>query len=146
MRTRLSKSLGLLKKCYHSKLITTNSSETYIDDDLGIEVQGGYMSNTYDVPYELELNYNPTKEKYFVNNYGEYTRQTMKIVCDIHKYKGVFTEKDLLYLDGATPIGESYNGQNANYEVESVRYYRLNVVIYARRKINKDSLNSDEMV
>lgn len=40
-----------------------------------------------------------------------------KAIIERPIYEGVFKEGDKAYLDGATPTGETVNGENANYKL-----------------------------
>lgn len=79
----------------------------------------------YDTPKKYVFNIQPlvsgTTEGSEIMAFGELA-QKMKVavITERDKYKNTFKEFDLAYLDGATPNGEVYNGQNANYRVHLV--------------------------
>ena len=52
------------------------------------------------------------------------------VITDRKKYDGKFKEFDCAYLDGATPEGESVNGQNANYRVYSVQPQNVAIRVF----------------
>ena len=53
------------------------------------------------------------------------------------RYLNDIKEKDLAYLDGASPEGEEVYGDNANYRVSSVRKQNKKIAIYFERLPNK---------
>lgn len=134
--------LRFKKKCYHAKII---GEENATQEENGIVIELGYKVPIYDKPTEMYLNYQPIRDKYFQNNFGEYSRQTIKVLVEKDRYKGIFKEKDRMYLNGYSPKGENINGEFANYEIESVRYQRLYIAIYCKRISGKDSLRLGEM-
>lgn len=133
----LMSNLKFKKKCYHAKVL---GEQIAIQEEQGVEIELGYKVPIYDKPTVMYLSYQPIKDKYYQDNFGEYARQTVKIIVEKDKYKGVFKEKDRFYLNGYSPNGESVYGEFANYEIESVRYQRLYITIYCKRISGKDSL------
>lgn len=111
---------NLKTKCYiASKLEST-------EDENGNEI------TQYDTPKKYVFNIQPlvntSIEGSDIQAFGELAqRMKVAVITERDKYKNTFKEFDLAYLDGATPEGEVYNGQNANYRVHLVSVQ--NVVI-----------------
>lgn len=71
----------------------------------------------YDKPKKYHFNYQPVSSETELEAFGIVGLQMMKCICDRKTYENMFKEYDLAYLDGATPKGETRNGQNANYRI-----------------------------
>ena len=90
-----------------------------IEDDEDNEI------TQYDTPQKYVFNIQPLVNSAIdgaeIQAFGELAqRMKVAVVTERDKYKDSFKEFDLAYLDGATPEGELYNGQNANYIVHLV--------------------------
>lgn len=92
-------------------------------DDNGNEIKN------YDKPEKYSFNIQPlSSSNSDIESFGENAdKMKVAVITNRTKYDGKFKEFDCAYLDGATPEGESINGQNANYRVYSVQ--PQNVVI-----------------
>lgn len=86
--------------------------------------------DVYDVPFSLgKLNYQPLQGndlQAYMSAYGETKNKLVRLYLDIN-YQNKFKEFDLAYLYGATPTGETVNGENANYFVKT--YAPQNTVV-----------------
>lgn len=94
-----------------------------ITDEFGNEL------NVYSKPVKYKFNYQPvTDQREFatIRPYGEQPNGLVRALLDM-KYLGKIKEFDLAYLYGATPENETYDGENANYEV--VKYIPQNTKI-----------------
>ena len=99
------------------------------------EDEEGNEITQYDTPKKYVFNIQP-----FVNSsidgseilaFGEHAeRMKVAVVTQRDKYKDTFKEFDLAYLDGATPEGETYNGENANYRVHLVAVQNMIIRIF----------------
>ena len=96
--------------------------ESTFDDD------GNEIKN-YDTPQKYSFNIQPlSSSNSDIESFGENAeKMKVAVITNRTKYDGKFKEFDCAYLDGATPEGESVNGQNANYRIYSVQ--PQNVVI-----------------
>lgn len=108
------------------KIFKNIKTTCYVASKLSsIEDEEGNEITQYDTPKKYVFNIQP-----FVNGsidgaetlaFGELAqRMKVAVITERDKYKDTFKEFDLAYLDGATPDGELYNGQNANYRVHLV--------------------------
>jgi hypothetical protein len=111
------------KTCYISNLISTTV------DEYGNEI------NEYSTPIKYKMNIQPTKtnsnlsSSYELHMYGATIDKAYKALVS-YDFKDKVKEGDIAYLDGATPEGETVNGENANYIVQSVRPQNLATAIY----------------
>ena len=91
-------------------------------DDYGNEIKN------YDGPEKYSFNIQPVNLSSDVQAFGENAnKMKVAVITNRKKYEGKFKEFDCAYLDGATPDGETKNGQKANYRIYSVQ--PQNVVI-----------------
>jgi len=96
---------------------------------------------TYSAPteYKLKFNYltlNPTNALWATEQYGEKFSKMWTMTAKKKKFEGVFTEGDLLYIDGVFPnvTDKDYvNGDGANAIVKSVLPYYLSMTINVER-------------
>lgn len=107
-------------------------SKCYIGSKLESEFDdNGNEIKKYDTPEKYFFNIQPVTvagNSSEIQAFGENAnRMKVAVITNRKKYEGKFKEFDCAYLDGATPEGESINGQNANYRVHSVQ--TQNVVI-----------------
>lgn len=91
--------------------------------------------------YKLGFNYLTIMPASGYTNATAYGKDIGKIYTAIAKaqyFNGVFKEGDLLYIEGMEPNeNETYIGEYANAEIDSVRYQNLYINITIRkRKIN----------
>jgi len=84
----------------------------------------------YSEPKKYQMNYQPVNGYLDITAYGERATAMKKAVVKAAEFAGKISEGDLAYLDGASPEGETANGQKANYLVVSVRHYNLTTHIY----------------
>ena len=103
-------------KCY----IGTKLESTF--DDAGNEI------TVYAKPEKYRFNIQPVTSASDIQEFGEHSsKMKVAVITNRQKYEGKFKEFDCAYLDGASPEGESVNGQNANYRVYAVQ--NQNVII-----------------
>lgn len=103
-------------KCY----IGSKLESTF--DDNGNEIKN------YAKPEKIFLNVQPVTLSSDIQAFGENaSKMKVAVITNRKKYDGKFKEFDCAYLDGASPEGETINGQNANYRIYSVQ--PQNVVI-----------------
>ena len=112
------------KKCWIAKKIDT------IEDD------GGNLVDVYDEPKPYEFNYQPIQSNADLMEFGEKASMMQKAIIPI-KYKNIFEEFDVAYLDGATPENELNFGDNANYKLYPPRNQNSVIQIYFERLTGK---------
>lgn len=116
------------KVCYIRKRNTSDETGITIDD-YGNEIQN------YEDAVKYILNYQPVTndaDEAILKPYGVTLEGTVKALMDI-KHEGELNRYDLAYLYNATPIGEEYAGQNANYRVITAIPQNMKVLIYFER-------------
>lgn len=92
----------------------------------------------YDKPNEkpYKFNYQPVSTDAEIAEFGENAKIMKKAVIPI-SYQGMFKEFDVAYLDGATPVGEIQNGDNANYRLLPPRDGNSVIIIYFEKLTGK---------
>lgn len=106
------------------------NKEIYIAKKLRVELDDyGNEINIYDTPQKYVFNVQPLSGYNDITTYGEKVSKMYKAVID-SKYLGQFSEGDVAYLEGKTPLSEPKNGYNANYIIDSVRFQNLTIAIY----------------
>lgn len=116
------------KVCYIRKRLTSDETGITVDE-YGNEIQN------YDDPVEYRFNYQPVTndaDKAFLKPYGVTLEGTVKALVDI-KYEGQINRYDLVYLYGASPDNETYNGENANYRVITSVPQNMKILVYLER-------------
>lgn len=101
-----------------------------IEDDYANEVI------TYSEPLKYQFNVQPLSSDVDLREFGEKASMIQKAVIPI-KYKNVFEEGDIAYLDGVTPENEIVNGSNANYKIKPPRNQNMAITIYFERITGK---------
>ena len=116
------------KVCYIRKRLT--SDETGITtDEYGNEIQN------YDEPVKYRFNYQPVTtdaDEAVLKPYGVTLEGTVKALVDI-KYEGQLNRYDLVYLYGANPENETFDGENANYRVITSVPQNMKILVYFER-------------
>lgn len=115
------------KKCYIANKLTPNIPKY---DDENNEIC------KYDTPIKYEFNYQPISSYTEIMEFGERTKITQKAVIPI-KYKGMFKESDVAYLEGVEPTGEVNNGDKANYKLLPPRNGNSVIIIYFEKLTGK---------
>lgn len=92
-----------------------------------------YGRASYNAPIQYEFNVQPSSSKLDIEMFGERAIEIQKTLIERRKYENVFHEGDLVYLDGASPEGEIYNGEHANYRMLPPRNQNLCITIYMER-------------
>ena len=111
--------LNVKSKCY----IGSKLNSTF--DDSGNEIE------VYDTPIEYHFNIQPVTLTSDIEAFGENAnKMKVALITNRRKYDNLFKEFDCAYLDGATPEGESINGQNANYRVYSVQPQNVAIRVF----------------
>ena len=90
----------------------------------------------YDTPKLYHFNVQPVSSQVDLVEFGEKASLMQRAVID-KRYKDVFKENDLAYLEGANPDGEEVNGANANYRLYPPRNQNKIVRIYFERLSGK---------
>lgn len=112
------------KKIYIAKRLTSSL------DEYGNEVI------VYDKPNQYEFNVQPISSEVDLREFGEKSSMMQKAVIPI-KYKNMFKENDVAYLDDANPNGEIENGDKANYKLMPPRNQNIAIVVYFERLTGK---------
>jgi len=104
------------KTVYIAKLISTNK-DSY-----------GNQTNVYDTPIQFTLNVQPLSDSARIEIFGAnakkmYVALSKDISIDINDF-------DLVYLEDATPTGETKNGFNANYVVRRASIQNIVGIYY----------------
>lgn len=86
----------------------------------------------YNTPIEYKRwNIQTVKDSSEILEFGEKSNSMqVATIPNTIQYDGKFKDFDLAYLDGASPINESFNGQNANYRIYTVRPQNNIIKIY----------------
>lgn len=90
----------------------------------------------YDAPKKYEFNVQPISSEVDLREFGEKSSMIQKAIIPI-KYKNIFKENDVAYLDDISPVGESSNGDRANYKLMPPRNQNMAIVIYFERLTGK---------
>jgi hypothetical protein len=69
--------------------------------------------------------------------YGQINNNVVQMLVD-YTDRGKFKEFDLAYLYGATPKGETINGENANYIVKAFREQNTKIMVIFEEIIKED--------
>ena len=88
----------------------------------------GNQTSLYATPSKFTLNVQPISEQTRIDVFGAnakkmYKALVLSTILDIN-------ELDVVYLDGATPSGESANGANSNYIVRRVEKQNISTTYY----------------
>lgn len=113
------------------------NKELYISTKIDVDVddEGNEIVN-YSKPVKYEFNYQPINSYSEIVEFGEKSSTMQKLVIPI-KYKNLFKEFDLAYLDGANPNNEINYGDNANYRLLPPRNGNSIIIIYLERIVGK---------
>lgn len=100
-----------------------------------VEDEEGNEITQYDTPKKYVFNIQPLVNSSIdgaeIQAFGEFAdKMKVAVITQRDKYKDKFKEFDLAYLDGVTPDGELYNGQNANYRVHLVAVQNMVVRVF----------------
>lgn len=108
----------------------------YIAKNIGktIDEYGNYI-DTYDKPIKYEMNVQPLNGGIDIESYGSRAMQVQKAICESSKYKNMFHENDIAYLDGKTPNNEKVYGDNANYRIDAVLTQNKCIAIYFEKRV-----------
>ena len=112
------------KECF-----IANKLEVLLDDE-GNEIV------KYDIPKRYYFNYQPVSSSADIAEFGENSKIMQKAVIPI-KYKNMFKEFDVAYLNGQSPNSEKTNGDNANYRLMPPRIGNSVIIIYFEKIIGK---------
>lgn len=109
----------------------------YIASKIGVDKDdSGNEIVVYDTPKLYHFNVQPVSSQVDLVEFGEKASLMQRAVID-KRYKDVFKENDLAYLEGANPDGEEVNGANANYRLYPPRNQNKIVRIYFERLSGK---------
>lgn len=117
---------NFLKEIYIASAVEEEQS---INDD-------GDTIKVYEEPVKYNFNVQPISGFAQQRDYGQVETQMQRAIIyygrqpnEIPIHFDMFKVYDLAYLDGATPVGETFNGQNANYRIRSVRNQNKRIVL-----------------
>ena len=109
----------------------------YIAKKIGIEFDDyGNQIIKYEKPEKYLFNVQPISSDVDLLEFGEKANMIQKAVIPM-RYKNVFDENDLAYLDDVIPENEITNGQKANYKLYPPRNQNKVIVIYFERLAGK---------
>lgn len=94
-----------------------------------------YGKNIYDTPREYWFNVQPLSSKAEMEMFGQNASEIQRAVISRADYEGMFKEFDVAYLDGATPEGETYNGEKANYRLYPPRNQNVVTLLYFEKLV-----------
>ena len=123
-----------------NNIFTNWNKECYISSILNpTEDSYGNQINQYDTPVKYCFNYQPVtnKSEAEMQPFGQSSTGSVRALLDTYEYQGKIKEFDLAYLYGATPTGETYNGENANYKVVTCIPQNTKILVYFERIIKK---------
>lgn len=90
----------------------------------------------YDKPKKYEFNVQPLSSDIDLREFGDKASMIQKAVIPI-SYDKEFEANDIAYLNGASPVGEINNGDNANYRLYPPRPQNMAIIIYFERLTGK---------
>lgn len=79
----------------------------------------------------------------YIEAYGEVKGKVSRLFID-YTDNGLFGEFDLAYLYGATPEGETKEGENANYRIRTYKEQNLKIMVVFEEIIKDETLESEE--
>lgn len=103
------------------------------------ENENGVQEYSAPTEYKLRFNYltvNPTSNFWSTEQYGEKLSKMWSMTAKRKVFENIFTEGDLLYIEGCTPNTSSQgyvNGDGANAIIKSVLPYYLSMNISLER-------------
>ena len=113
---RFSTFTNVKSKCYIGSKLESEF------DDYGNEI------TVYGTPEKHRFNIQPVTSTSDIQVFGEIAnKMKVAVITNRKKYEGKFKEFDCAYLDGASPEGETINGEKANYRIYAVQ--NQNVII-----------------
>lgn len=113
---RFSTFTNVKSKCYIGSKLESEF------DDYGNEI------TVYGTPEKHRFNIQPVTSTSDIQEFGEIAnKMKVAVITNRKKYEGKFKEFDCAYLDGASPEGETVNGEKANYRIYAVQ--NQNVII-----------------
>lgn len=116
---RFSTLTNVKSRCYIGSKLTSEF------DDSGNEI------TIYEKPKKYLFNIQPVTGTSDIQEFGENAnKMKVAVITDRRKYEGKFKEFDCAYLDGASPEGETINGENANYRVYTVQNQNVTIRVF----------------
>lgn len=101
-----------------------------IKDEFGNEIP------QYGIAKKYMFNIQPVTTESEIREFGELApRLKVATITERIKYENKFNEFDLAYLDGATPEGETFNGENANYRIYAVQKQNMIIKLYFLKEV-----------
>ena len=97
------------------------------------EDENGIIAYSAPTEYKLRLNHlsiNPYSAEYSTTEYGKQVECTWKMKAKKSEFQSVFSEGDLLYVEGNSPDTQKktyVNGENANARVQAVLPYLMTI-------------------
>lgn len=107
-----------------------------------IEDAYGNQLNQYGDSVKYKFNYEPVtnKDEAILQGYGQSSNGYVRAMLDTYNYQDKIKQYDLVYLYGATPENETYNGENANYKVVTCIPQNTKILVYFERIIKNEEV------
>lgn len=104
-----------------------------------IEDEYGNQINQYGESQKYSFNYQPVtnKDEAQMQGFGQSSNGIVRALLNTNEYLGKIKEFDLVYLYGATPNNEAYNGANANYQVVTCIPQNTKILVYFEKLTKK---------
>lgn len=115
---REEKILDYKSECYIAKRLENTTDEW------------GNVFPNYAEPKKYFFNIQPVSNTSNATVFGELIPRMKVAVMPRSEYTGLFNEYDAAYLDGISPIDESFHGEKANYRVYSVQPQNAIIKVY----------------
>lgn len=109
----------------------TNFICSFIREDTDIDDN---PIQVFDKPKCMICTINSLSAEYDIAMYGDKIHNMQKAMLDYDKWINKIKVKDVVYLFGASPKGETVHGENANYRVCAVLPQNLKILVYFERR------------
>lgn len=94
----------------------------------------GNVIPQYSIPKKYMMQIMPLTENIDIQTFGETSHSVKVAVLSYQKFKNIFNNFDVAYLNGASPENEKINGENSNYTLK-VREQNEIIKLYFQEKI-----------
>lgn len=88
----------------------------------------GNQTRNYSAPIAYTLNVQPMSDDARIENFGANSKKMYRAL--LNTVDTIIKEFDVVYLEGATPTGETVNGSNANFTVRRIAKQNTVTIIY----------------
>lgn len=120
---------------------TDYKTDCYIAKKLPVvEDEYGNQLEVYDKPEPFSFNIQPVNSSSEIQAFGERHIKMRKALVSKSEYLNKFNEFDKVYLDGATPNGETKNGANANYRIYAINPQNVAIIIYFIKLVKENEI------